>query len=525
MGLIDDGLCMASERFRTRRGNTRLMSAWIQHFEDAGLRPRLFDYGREINETEFNGSLKQPDEDAFYRDIELFDPRFEEAFWSQYRVTHATHVMDVAAGFDPGSALANERRRPIVAVQLPEVIVADGSGHSLGSYVLDGLRYIVERVEKAKQGLDPAPVVVNISYGNNAGPHDGMSDLERAMDEIVSTWHIAYPKIPFVIVLPAGNSFRAQGHARLRAADLAHHVAKSLRWQIHPDDGTASLIEIWLPPGYPRSRHDLCSLQITTPGGLNVAIATRGNQLAELVDDDGVVLAQALYSPPSRGRPRAMFQICVAPTMDPVTINQFGRQPAPHGVWDLRVAATGLPKRSEIHAWIQRDDQLRRSAIVGRQSHFVDESNPDTDAAGFPIEDDAPSAIVRRAGSLNAIGTGQHTVVVGGGYERIDIAERWPRTALYSGGGDGGAAGAGVDIVATSEDSIVLSGILGAGTRSGAHVRVNGTSVAAPAIARAIAAKVGLFVGKKPKDAVPHLLDRPNGVRHPRKGWGHRREQ
>ena len=48
------------------------------------------------------------DEGAFYRDIQLFDAQFEEAIWPELRITHATHVLDTAAGSDRDFHLADE---------------------------------------------------------------------------------------------------------------------------------------------------------------------------------------------------------------------------------------------------------------------------------------------------------------------------------------------------------------------------------------------------------------------------------
>ena len=365
-------------------------------------------------------------------------------------------------------------------------------------------------------------MVVNISYGNNAGSHDGQSDIELAMDEVSTIWSTAHPKVPFVIVLPAGNSFQAQGHACLTGADLAEDVTVPLTWQIHPDDGTASLVQIWLPPGFPGNSNDRCSVQITTPEGLSDVVSTNGAGLVELVDDEGTVFAQAVYCPPTDGQGRAMFQICVRPTIDPVVAGLPGKWPAPHGLWRLSVAARGLARTAEIHAWIQRDDVSRRSTLVARQSRFVDEHYQEVDDNGFPVDVDNPLAVVKRQGSLNAIATGRKTIVVGAGYEHVDMTRHWPSMALYSGGGSG--AGPGVDVVAPVEESVVLFGMLGAGTRSSARVRMNGTSVAAPAAVKDIATEITRSPGVFDKSRVPELVEagRPGKVpvRDPRKGFG-----
>ena len=214
-------------------------------------------------------------------------------------------------------------------------------------------------------------------------------------------------------------------------------------------------------------------------------VSTNGAGLVELVDDEGTVFAQAVYCPPTGGQGRAMFQICVRPTIDPVVAGLPGKWPAPHGLWRLSVAARGLARTAEIHAWIQRDDVSRRSTLVARQSRFVDEHYQEVDDNGFPVDVDNPLAVVKRQGSLNAIATGRKTIVVGAGDEHVDMTRHWPSMALYSGGGSG--AGPGVDVVAPVEEFVVLFGMLGAGTRSSARVRMNGTSVAAPAAVKDIA--------------------------------------
>ena len=47
------------------------------------------------------------------------------------------------------------------------------------------------------------PLAVNISYGTFAGPHDGSSLLESALDEL-----LAMGRKNFAIVLAAGNARR-----------------------------------------------------------------------------------------------------------------------------------------------------------------------------------------------------------------------------------------------------------------------------------------------------------------------------
>lgn len=516
MGLIDDGLCLASDRFRSANGQTRSVGLWSQQFT-AASRPPGFDYGRLITRREVNTALGSSggDEDAFYRIIGLYDAGLPQTTWSAARTTHGTHVMDIAAGAAPEGDVAGSDLRPIVSVQLPDVAVDDGSGHSLGYYLLDGLRFIAAMAERMAEGTDgpPNPVVVTVSYGNMAGPHDGSSDIERAMDDLVRVWSVAYPSVPFVIVMPSGNSYLADCHAALPADGFERDFPQSLTWEILPDDGTPNLLQVWLPDGF----DGVFSLQVSTPTGQTVALSTKGTSFAELRDDKGRLVAQAISCPPSKARSRHLFQICVTRTAP----DDVGGPVAPHGRWRLTAAASGMQTGTHVHAWVQRDDLPRRTVRNARQSRFVDPCGGMRDRR-VPNEGAEHRCLVDGAGSLNAMASGSSVVVVAGAFVRTDMAGGVPDIAPYSGAGFKGEENRGVDLAAPSEESVVLAGIRAGGARSRSSVRLNGTSVAAPFVARRIADRIESFRQASPKSAAGGLVStfaRPSKSDE-RQGWG-----
>ena len=199
---------------------------------------------------------------------------------------------------------------------------------------------------------------------------------------------------------------------------------------------------------------------------------------ASTLSEDGDVLASVIHLVTGE---RPMILVAVAPT----TTHDAGRRVAPAGTWRVEVEKRG-GGAAEIDAWIQRDDNVHGFRRRGRQSYFDDPIYERLDANGRPIEQDGEESYVRRAGTLNAIATGELPIVVGG-YRSSDGA-----AGLYSARGPDAPSGqfAGPDAIAVSERSVTRRGVLAAGTRSGSTVAMNGTSVAAPQVTRWVAGRM-----------------------------------
>jgi hypothetical protein len=515
IGVIDYGLAFAHRRFRNADKETRIEYLWSQ--DGTAIDGGSVDYGRELTKLDIDKLIHEcADEDEVYRKASSEGLKTLAASVAR-RAAHGTHVMDAACGYEISER--DSLHRPIIGVQLPALATADTSGNSLDAFALDGIRYILDRANRIAQNAEVAavPVVINFSYGDVAGSHDGSSNLEEAIDELVE----AYPSLD--VVVPAGNSHLARLHARMvfqcpERPVRAGHSAKSekqksrrtafLHWHVLPDDRTASFLELWLPRR-PPSDQARVKLYITPPGH---------EESAEPIEDAGweqvlqwtpygseEVLCEARYAFVDEPTGRGMFLVSLPPTQ-----RIDGTFPCtPSGRWILRLEDHGLDENDAVEAWIQRDDTPFGFPRRGRQSYFedawieVDNDEDDNkgdakdndekaeveheryeryDDAGRAIETDDPGSILRRAGSMNAIATGRHTIVVGG-YLRTE-----DRPAPYSAGGPiGRTHRRGPDVMAASDDSVVRPGIMAAGTRSGSVVRMNGTSVAAPQWTRWIA--------------------------------------
>ncbi|MEJ8572705.1 S8 family serine peptidase [Microbaculum marinum] len=496
VGVIDDGLAIAHERFRHADGTTRIAYAWAQDGPvPASGAPAGF--GREYDKAAIDQLLLQcthgglVDEDAFYRIAGLAD--FGQAGHKGVagRSSHGTHVMDLAAGYDPRDGEGAERA--IVCVQLPSAITADTSGARLDPYVHLAMNYILDRADwiARQQGSGPLPVVINFSYGTVAGPHDGTSELEAAIDEFVQI-HTGRPQ-PVSVVLPSGNSHLSRCHAQL-AYDTtsmvdAEAATSDLEWRVLPDDRTSSFVEIWLPYAPPPVGASRVELQIAPPGSpTHPTSPWIGEEPGQGVvwERDGQVVCKAVYTfdpdpnPTGRGR----FVVAIRPTV------YLGapKRLAPSGVWRIRIRNISLGSGEIVHAWVQRDDTPHGYPTRGRQAFFDHASYERFDTGGFELETDSPACIVKRAGLINAIATGEKPAVIGGYLRKEAVVSK------YSAGGpttpvrDAPAPWrTGPDAVAVGDDSLVHWGVLAAGTRSGSTVALTGTSVAAPQVTRWIA--------------------------------------
>jgi hypothetical protein len=510
-GVIDESMAFAQDRFLRPDGTTRVEYVWNQG--DAANSVPGFGYGRELRKRDVPGEpgidrrLQNAryagllDEDELYRLAGQLDYSAGGHKGLGRRGSHGSHVMHAACALSPG---VQDDERPIVCVQLPADVVEDTSGASAAGYIYDGLLYILQRADAiaADLGAGPLKVVANLSFGNIAGPHDGSSLLESAIDQLLEEREASFPAAPLRVVLPAGNFHLARCHARHVFTSVAQR--RRMRWVIQPDDVTSSEMQLWLPHPLFHPELPALRLRVRPPGGAWSPLVSENQVLTGWLG--GTIVFAMTYLGAALTGDRATVRFWMAPTVT----HHPERPVAPSGTWEVELRRAAAGRRFEVHAWIQRDDRPYGYPIRGRQSRFDDprylRKHPVT---GRDVEVDQPGAYVRRYGSINAYATGRETVVIGG-FRHSDF-RAWKSTA----GGPiilapgyppppappppvpGAPHRDGPDAMAPSEDSPALHGRIAAGTRSGSAVAMNGTSVAAPQVARLVA---DLMAGGAPGD-------------------------
>ena len=462
IGLIDAGCPFLNDAFAIGQG-TRVAALWDQ---GAHLPVQLishkktgwpwkatqhFDHGRELGPAALDviarasRSSQQHEETLIYRGLDYLIDYQDERRRVWYG-THGGHLMDMAAGnVDPlakGAAPDLAADALLVFVDLPMSTAMDSSGGSLSAHLLDGVRYILSL---CKPG---SPVVINISYGAQAGPHDGSTLLEEALDELLE-------QVPqnLAIVLAAGNARQLACHAR---RTVCFERSALLRVMLPPGDMTDSFVELWFDPpetGALQSR-------VRSPNQQWSPWVSAGEQVVVRSDDTNQEVMALLRQDDTvpNGR-RSMVLLAVCATAQPRDLPCPLAEP---GVWEIEVQWANAPNTVQgragvpIDAWIERDDPARNSGA--ERPHFIDQERDDD------------------RNTLSNIASGGGTVRVGG----FNLATRL--AAPYSALGP-----AGIDrpnVLAACEEDEASPNIAAAATRSSEVVRLSGTSVAAPVLAR-----------------------------------------
>jgi hypothetical protein len=317
IGFIDYGCAFAHRQWRSRSdplatrvkalwdqgGRTQLAAGALQWQTPAGFwygadTHRDLELAPDSGALTLNGWMRRHthagviDEEACYR-----HSGYAPIVGKRY--SHGTHSMDLATGWPSplrhivaGATAAHDA--DIVFVQLPRHVEGKPVSGLLRANVYDALRYIIDCTPNDQ------PCVINLGYGANAGPHDGSSLLEQAMDWRVKR-ALKRRRVTVHLVVAAGNARDSAMHA---VADVAPRGEAVFEWHNLPDDPSDSFVEIW----FPRQDADF-SLGITAPGGAAPVAVRPGHAIR--FDNEGVAAAlvfpqQACQSPRGTMAPLAV---------------------------------------------------------------------------------------------------------------------------------------------------------------------------------------------------------------------------
>ncbi len=184
VAIIDSGIDYTNSEFRNQDGSTRVEYLWDQSLQGE---TSSAEKGIVFDRQQINSALLAPTE----ADARKIVPSYDFS-------GHGTEVASVAVG---NNGVAYEASIIVVKLASPQ---KDGFPRTIE--LMQGLDFVVRKAIELRK-----PVVINLSFGNTYGAHDGSSLLERFIDDVSNYWKVS-------IVVSSGNEGLSGGHIRRTVA-------------------------------------------------------------------------------------------------------------------------------------------------------------------------------------------------------------------------------------------------------------------------------------------------------------------
>lgn len=176
------------------------------------------------------------------------------------------------------------------------------------------------------------PCIVNVSLGDDLGPHDGTSPIEHFIDEL-------FDEPGRAIVIASGNAHGKQRHAEVTLAD---HGSASFDLRVSRRNTERAVIELW----YDASGEPSISLEIEAPGDETRSGVIEADGIARAFDTKGtraLVTSMARYPGPHNARRQnGVIRIELVPLVSGGALDA--------GTWRFHVSAKG--RGTTIHGWV-----------------------------------------------------------------------------------------------------------------------------------------------------------------------------
>jgi subtilisin family serine protease len=327
VGVIDSGIDFTHECFRGVGGESRITAIWDQGLDPTSNEssPTGFAYGVEYTKAAIDEALAASDPFSVVRHKD-----------GDSRAGHGTHVAGIAAG--DGSVEGNGQPAFTFVGMAPEAniimvansVITEAFGDSAST--LDAVAYIFDTASSLRK-----PVVINLSQGDNLGPHDGTSLLERGIDNLLGGPGRA-------MVKSAGNAASDRIHA---SGSVASGETETVPFEVPPDDTTTDALDIWYPGA------DRFDVTILAPDGNSTDMVNPDTTTTFDLPNGNRVFVVSLLNDPNNNDNRIFIQLL--PDSSP-TVQQ--------GTWAFTLHGTSVSD-GRFDAWIERGPPIPR--FVGPQ--------------------------------------------------------------------------------------------------------------------------------------------------------------
>ena len=254
IAVIDSGIDIFHPDFRKEDGTTRILGLWDQTSE--GNPPENYLGGAYYSEEMINEALQAGRN------------RGRNIVPSQDLSGHGTHVTGIAAGNGRASdgklrGVASKASLLIVRLGTPE-----DSDFPRTTQVMTGIDFAVRFA--LERGY---PLVINLSFGNNYGAHDGTTLLETYMDQIMGLGQIT-------IVTGMGNQGVGEKHT---SGIIEQGKETQEAFIIGPGEQSVGL-QIW------KNYADVVQVELLHPSGERIGPFVNGSGLTEVVFENTRIL-------------------------------------------------------------------------------------------------------------------------------------------------------------------------------------------------------------------------------------------
>jgi subtilisin family serine protease len=332
VGIIDRGIDYAHPNLRKPDGTTRILAMWDQAATSGPDHPAIGEPFNIVGGVEYRVARINQALGVTSAPVIALRPHSSTA--------HGTMVAGIcvsngsAAAAIPGAPGASmvglAPDADIIFVRSKDLNTSgvQPTGESLS--VQFALKYIFDRAQAFGR-----PVVVNLSLGDNFGPHDGTSMVERYIDQRLVTAGCACVK-------SAGNERQLQHHT---STVLGPGVQAEIAFTVAAG-GAKEEISLW------HTGAITCAVEIENPGGELAGPVTNpsgGPPGPPTIFSDGnrAAIAAAARSPFNND-----FEFLV--TLDRLTAVEVTP-----GTWIMRIRNTHATEAGTLHGWAQQNGRVQ----------------------------------------------------------------------------------------------------------------------------------------------------------------------
>ena len=271
LAVLDSGITWDLEVFRKADGSTRIRYLWDQTV----LRDRTLPQNQELSQNQVlsqNQTVPERTGDVRYGKMpdgfslgteytaEEINAALQLPALDRYRLIpsrdlsgHGTAVAGIAAGKSADgfyTGAAPEAELIVVKLGLPENSGGVEEGFPRTTEILRGVTYALRKARQLNM-----PLVINLSFGNSYGSHDGSSLLERFLDNASEIGRT-------VICVGSGNEGAARGH-------FAGNITRDSRVELAVGNYERNLnIQLW------KNYSDVFRIRLQAPGGEEAELST-----------------------------------------------------------------------------------------------------------------------------------------------------------------------------------------------------------------------------------------------------------